>query len=188
MKSGGELRTNLTILRELRSFRLISRLYWDGETVSFRFKSEKLASLMCDAGVWLELYCWAACIKSGRFDDCASGVLIAWTPDGGPQGPRGVTHNELDCVAVRWPDRLFISCKLSLPSAQALNEIRTLTTRFGGTCGKAVLMTMGDASRDHFFSRRAADLNIHIIDRSVLISGDYAPIIGKLAEIADSGR
>lgn len=181
-RSAGKVKTNISILRELRSRKLISRLSRDGETVSFTFKNEKLAALMCDAGVWLELYCWVGCLRSGIFDDCASSVVVKWPER--EAGSKTVTHNELDCVAVRWPVKLFISCKLSVPSAQALNEIKTLTSRFAGVGGKAVLMTMGDAARDRFFSQRAADLHIGIIDRSTLMSDDPDALPKRLMELA----
>ena len=186
--ASGDAKTNLTILRRLRAGRIISRLSWTEDRVSFVFKDEKLASLLCDAGVWLELYCWAGALRSGVFDDCASSVLVSWkNGSSGREGGGGtVTHNEIDCVAVRWPAKLFISCKLSVPSAQALNEIKTLASRFGGAGGKAVLMTMGDASKDRFFSQRAADLHIEIIDRRTLASGDPGALEKRLSQIAGS--
>lgn len=178
----GRVRTNITVLRELRAEKLIRKLYWDGENVSFEFKNEKLANLCCDAGVWLELYCWVGCLRSGVFDDCASSVVVKWPVK--DKDAKTVTRNELDCCAVRWPVKLFISCKLSTPSAQALNEIKTLTSRFAGVGGRAVLMTMGDASKERFFSQRASDLGIRIIDRNILSSSDPDALPKALAEIA----
>lgn len=176
-----KLQANIRILRKLSSAGIIRNFKYKKPMISFLFPDAKLPILLCDAGVWLELICWVCCREAGFFDDCAASVIVNWMAHEADKS--GTTYNEIDCVAVRWPKSLFISCKLSIPSASALNEIRTLSTRFGGCDTTAVLMTMGDASSEPYFSQRAADLGIRVIDFKTLKYADQGMLSALLKSI-----
>lgn len=180
-----KLQANIRILRKLNAAGIITNFRYKKPMVSFDFTDPKMSALLSDAGVWLELICWVCCREADFFDDCAASVIVNWMAH--EAGKAGTTYNEIDCVAVKWPKSLFISCKLSIPSASALNEIRTLSSRFGGCDTTAVLMTMGDASSEPYFSQRAADLGIRVIDRKTLSYAHQGILSALLRSIASEG-
>lgn len=166
VRLGGEVRRgNLKILRSLYRAGILTDFSYSDGVVSFRYKNDLMRRFLCDAGIWLELYCYVMAKKADCFDDFAQSVLVRWnrSEDGAAE-----TTNELDFVATRGIRSLFVSCKLGAPQTSALNEIRTLTDRFAGGMGRAALVTMSDLSDSPFTAARARELGITLIGGSGL--------------------
>ena len=90
-------------------------------------------------------------------------------------------NNELDVTLVRGYRMIFISCKMGTPTVAAVNEIRTLTEKFGGRYAKAVLVTMADMAKQAPVTyRRAMESGVTVIDRRTLMSGKLGEALMKL--------
>ena len=156
------------IMNELSEAGIIRNYRTDGGRISFDYSSPLMRSCLCDAGICLELYVFAVAKRMGVFGDVRISVVIDW--DGDLRA--GInTINEIDVMAVRGFIPLFISCKSGTPNVTALNEIKTLSDRFGGEFARPVLVTMSDVrGRDRYLAERAKDMGVTLIDRSDLIS------------------
>lgn len=140
----------------------------DGSRISFDYKSTLMRSCLCDIGICLELYVYAAAKTMGIYSDVQISVVIDWDGD---LDARINTINEIDVMAIRGFVPLFISCKSGSVNVTTLNEIKTLAKQFGGEYARPVLVTMTDIKkRDRFLAQRAADMGVEIIDREDLIN------------------
>ena len=101
-------------------------------------------------------------METGLFDDVIISAIVNWT-DSSVQ--TGSVTNEIDVVAVRGIQPLFISCKTCEVKTEALNELAVLRDRFGGEGSRAMVVTSagipGAASPTR---RRASELGIEIVD------------------------
>lgn len=139
----------------------------DGRRISFDYKSTLIRSCLCDAGICLELYVFAAAKRAGIYNDVRISVVIDWDGD---LDARINTINEIDVMVMSGFVPLFISCKSGAPNVTALNEIKTLAAKFGGEFARAVLVTMSDVrGKDKYLATRAEDMGVVLIDRSDLI-------------------
>jgi len=159
--NGHGLHLDLKILSELADVGAIEDIRINSSQCAFRFGSEKIQKYLCDVGIWLELYLHANMADSGLFDAVEASVVVSWDDTDEDQD----TVNEIDLIATAGVGRLFISCKTAVPDNAALNEISTLTRRFGGRYAIPVLATMCDLKQDSpAVFRRAAEMGIAIID------------------------
>lgn len=150
------------LLRELSSVGLIRDLQIDADSVSFTFPDEMVRFWLRDIGSVLELQVFSACLAAGCFDDVVLSAVVNW--EGGTTQRNAVT-NEIDVVAVRGIQPLFISCKTSDIRTESLNELAVLRDRFGGRGSRAIIVTSAPASRNRALMRmRAAELNIEVIE------------------------
>jgi len=139
----------------------------DGRRVNFRYKNKLMRSCLCDIGICLELYVYAAAKSTGYYSDVEISVVIDWDGD---LDARINTINEIDVMVVSGFIPLFISCKSGSPNVTALNEIKTLAKQFGGEYAKPVLVTMADVrSGDKYLFQRAEDMGVELIDRNDLV-------------------
>lgn len=165
---------------------IMNRLYRDGilktlkinrNKVSFSFAKTQMKSLMCDVGVWLELYVYKAIINSGVFFDSGVSVMIDW--DGKREDFN--VENEIDVMATKGAFVYFISCKSGPVSVEAVNEISVLCSHFGGEYARAVLVTATKMSQDNIcIYKRAAELGVRVIELKDLISGNLEQILTTL--------
>ena len=89
-------------------------------------------------------------------------AVVNW--QGGANQRDGVT-NEIDVVAVRGIQPVFISCKTCEIRTEALNELAILRDRFGGKGSRAVIATSAPATRNRApMRRRAAELDIEVVE------------------------
>lgn len=159
---------DLTMLRTLSRIGIIKNFEESESRISFDYKNELMRSCLIDVGVCLELFVFATATKSGEFDDVQLSVVVDWDGD---LDARINTVNEIDVMLVKGQVPVFISCKSGNPSVVALNAIKTLSSKFGGQNGRAVLVTMSDVrNRDPYLYQRAADMGVMVIDYTDLVT------------------
>ena len=150
------------LLRALSKAGLILDLRLTDVVVSFRFPSETVRFWLRDMGSVLELQVYRACLAAGCFDDVVLSAVVNW--EGGKDQRSGVT-NEIDVMAVRGIQPVFISCKTCEIKTGALNELAILRDRFGGKGSRAIIVTSAAATKSRtLMRRRAAELEIEVIE------------------------
>ena len=150
------------LLRALAEQGLISDLLLSAGRVSFRFADDTVRFWLRDMGSVLELQVYRACVAAGCFDDVVLSAVVNW--QGGGKKADAVT-NEIDVMAVRGVQPVFISCKTCEIKTEALNELAILRDRFGGKGSRAVIVTSASPSRGRaVMRRRAAELEIEVIE------------------------
>ena len=158
----GNATADEAMLRELSSVGLIRDLQISDGSVSFTFPDETVRFWLRDIGSVLELQVYTACLAAGCFDDVVLSAVVNW--EGGTSQRNAVT-NEIDVVAVKGIEPVFISCKTSDIRTESLNELAVLRDRFGGKGSRAIIVTSAPASRNRAIMRmRAAELNIEVIE------------------------
>ena len=158
----GMVTANEELLCDLRDGGLILDLKLDGDSVSFCFPDETVRFWLRDMGSALELRVYRACVAAACFDDVILSAVVNWEADG--KKADAVT-NEIDVMAVRGVQPVFISCKTCENKTEALNELAILRDRFGGKGSRAVIVTSANASRGRAVMRhRAAELDIEVIE------------------------
>ena len=172
---------SLPILYALGERGILKDVSHQGKMVSFTFKNEYLRRFLNDAGIWLEFYTGLCAHQTEFFDDVQVSVVIDW--DGSDRDPRDTT-NEIDVLLVHDLTSVFVSCKTGVPSTHALNEIKLLAERFGGSFAKAVLVTSTPLSEIAPATyRRAADMGVSILEEEELFTKQFPQ---KLIDIAQN--
>lgn len=172
-------RANPVLIGHLQQTGVITKSSITRHRLELTFKSPLHRRCLLIEGVWLELFCYVTARQSGTFNDARTSVVVDWD---GVEGGSDNAKNEVDVFLVRGVTPVFISCKMSLPSALALSEIRLLATKFGGSQSRAVVLTAGELGDNHRALRaRAQDLGIHILDRDVLNEGLLAQRLNEIA-------
>lgn len=130
------------------------------------FKNEKIKRSLLNIGVWLELHCTLVAKDSGFFDDVRGSVIIDWDV----QSPaHNNAKNEVDVLLMRGIRPVFISCKMNLPSALALSEVKLLSEKFGGRGNRAVVVCDAPLENEtRALQNRARDLDIVLLGRASL--------------------
>ena len=150
------------MLRGLAEAGLITELGVSEEKVSFRFADEVVRFWLRDMGSVLELQVYRACLAAGCFDDVILSAVVNWKAD---EKRRDAVTNEIDVMAVRGVQPVFISCKTCEIKTEALNELAILRDRFGGKGSRAVIVTSAAGTRSRaVMRRRAAELEIEVIE------------------------
>lgn len=121
----------------------------------------QVASYLTDVGAWLELYVYTMLQKAGFFHDIDISVGVSWDDDENTQD----TVNAIDLIALDGVGQLFISCKTGTPDNSVLNEIQTLTERFGTRHAVPVLVTAGQLEHEAAgVYRRALEMGVVVLD------------------------
>ena len=150
------------LLRDLEEAGLIHALSLETEGVSFNFLNEAVRFWLRDVGSALEVYVYRACLLAGCFDDVVLSAVVNW--DAEDEKAKVVT-NEIDVMAVRGVEPVFISCKACPVKTEALNELAILRDRFGGKGSRAMIVTTSGGSHGTLAMRkRAAELGIEVLD------------------------
>ena len=172
---GSRHTANEDALRELEKLGFIKNLDIEtGSRVSFEFRDRQIRAWLRDMGSVLEVYVYKACLDSKLFNDVHTSAVVDWE---GRFERDGVT-NEIDVMATRGVTPLFISCKTSTISTEALNELAILRDRFGGRIARAAVVT---TQRCRSVTRhRASELSIEIIDFDDLVDGKLSENIRSL--------
>ena len=153
---------NATLLRALEEAGLIWDLRMAEGSVAFHFPDETIRFWLRDIGAVLELQVFRACLAAECFDDVVISAVVNW--EGGTSQRDSVT-NEIDVVAVRGIQPVFISCKTSEIRTEALNELAILRDRFGGETSRAIIVTSAPATKNRAaMRRRAAELRIEVVE------------------------
>ena len=164
-------------LHDLEKAGLIRGLRLTEEETAFRFADEVVRFWLRDIGAVLELAVYKACVEAGCFDDVVLSAVVNWRS---ADGKRDTVTNEIDVMAVRGVQPMFISCKTCEIRTEALNELAILRDRFGGEDSRAMIVTSAGSTRGASAMRkRAAALGIEVADWGDL-SADR--LVGMLRE------
>lgn len=162
----GTVTADPDLFRDLEKNGLILDLVIENNTLQFRFPDETVRFWLRDIGAVLELQVYRACLAAEYFDDVVLSAVVNW--QGGFTQRDSVT-NEIDVMAVRGVQPVFISCKTSEIKTEALNELAILRDRFGGKGSRAIIVTSATVTKDRSpMRRRAAELEIEVIEWSDL--------------------
>ena len=157
----GHVTADEGLLRALRKAELIRDLALDDENVSFRFADPQTRFWLRDMGSALELHVYRACVLARCFDDVVLSAVVNWRAG----VKRDAVTNEIDVMAVRGVQPLFISCKTCEIKTEALNELAILRDRFGGKGSRAMIVTSAPGARSRAVMRqRAAELGIEVLE------------------------
>lgn len=152
---------DLSILSDLSDVGVIKDIRINSSEYAFRYDSALMGAYLREVGIWLELYLYAQMLKSGLFDYVDVNAVVSWDD----VDEAYETTNEIDLIAAAGIGRIFISCKTGVPDNDALNEIYTLSKRFGGRYSIPVLATMCDLkSEAPAVFRRAVEMGIVVLD------------------------
>ncbi|MBR3109440.1 MAG: DUF1887 family protein [Clostridia bacterium] len=150
------------MVHDLAGAGLIDCLTLTEESVSFRFADETVRFWLRDMGSVLELQVYRACLAAECFDDVILSAVVNWKAD---EKRRDAVTNEIDVMAVRGVQPVFISCKTCEIKTEALNELAILRDRFGGKGSRAIIATSAASSKSRaVMRRRAAELEIEVIE------------------------
>ena len=159
----GMVTADETMLRDLENAGLIQDLTVTEEKVSFRFPDETVRFWLRDMGSVLELQVYRACLAAQCFDDVVLSAVVNWKADENKR--RDAVTNEIDVMAVRGVQPVFISCKTCEIKTEALNELAILRDRFGGKGSRAIIVTSAPSSKNRGIMRnRAAELGIEVFE------------------------
>ncbi len=168
-KSGGRLTVSGTMpekcershIQALEKQGLISGYREEGNTVTLTFRNAHVKRTLTRAGDLLELWVFLAAKESG-FTDAVMGAKIDWNG-----ADRGGTSNEIDGLLMYGAVPLYVSCKLGAVPKEALYEVDTVASRFGGEYAVKALVCsrLGgpDATRETL-RQRAGDMGILLIE------------------------
>jgi hypothetical protein len=167
VKAGrGPAGANPALLECLREAGLLTQVALGEDRAEITFKSPLIRRCLLIEGIWLELFCYVTARASAAFHDVRTSVVVDWD---GVEGGGDTAKNEVDVLLVRQAVPVFISCKMSLPSALALGEIKLLAEKFGGALSKAAVFTAGRLGDEHrALKARAADLGVALLEASAL--------------------
>ena len=107
------------------------------EHISYTFSSSEAQLLCRTKGHILELYLYLLAIESEYFDECMIGAEIDWN---GIFPEVDNVQNEIDVVLRKGQSIIFISCKMTDLSVEAINEVEVYANHFAGeTCLKLIV-------------------------------------------------
>lgn len=107
------------------------------EHISYTFFSSEAQLLCRTKGHILELYLYLLAIESEYFDECMIGAEIDWN---GIFPEVDNVQNEIDVVLRKGQSIIFISCKMTDLSVEAINELEVYANHFAGeTCLKLIV-------------------------------------------------
>ena len=105
--------------------------------ISYTFSSPEAQLLCRTKGHILELYLYLLAIESEYFDECMIGAEIDWN---GIFPEIDNVQNEIDIVLRKGQSIIFISCKMTDLSVEAINELEVYANHFAGeTCLKLIV-------------------------------------------------
>ena len=128
------------------------------DTVSYTFPSSEAQLLCRTKGHILELYIYLLALESGYFDECMIGAEIDWN---GIFPEVDNVQNEIDVVLRKDYSVIFISCKMTDLSVEAINELEVYANHFAGdNCLKLIVCS---GRINPVFSNRCQEYGVSII-------------------------
>ena len=105
--------------------------------VSYTFSTPEAQLLCRSKGHILELYLYLLALESEYFDECMIGAEIDWN---GIFPEADNVQNEIDVVLRKGRSIVFISCKMTDLSVEAINELELYANHFAGeSCLKLIV-------------------------------------------------
>ncbi|MDQ5983805.1 MAG: hypothetical protein RUMPE_00834 [Eubacteriales bacterium SKADARSKE-1] len=170
------------LLKKAERASLIYNLDISQSSVSFYFKNEKVKRYLTDFGVWLELYCYIELKQCNLFHDVRISVKIDWNNNGKDHFVEII--NEIDITFFYKTRPCFLSCKLSEPSSEALQELSMYQSYFGGKSSKSILVVLNTVNKKNsYVYKRAKDMNIYMMDGTDIKTGKFIASIKKALKI-----
>lgn len=177
---GRNLSAGNPLFQELFRAGLLTAYYLQ-DTFLVTYKNEQVKKCLTKAGQALEMKITSAALravdKDGKriYHEAVNGVCIDW--DGvTDQLPANLdVRNEVDVMLMHGMIPVFVSCKNGAVGADELFKLNTVAERFGGARAKKVLALAAldeNDPRTPPLRQRAVELNIRILDPSVLCSED----------------
>lgn len=115
------------VLEQLEKAHFISRLRQspnDKSSVSFAYSSARIKSLLTSAGEILEVYAYYEVLKTGYFDDVATGYEFSWESGG--------VKNELDLVLIKGFRSMIVECKaVAKLELDYYHKLHSIADQFG---------------------------------------------------------
>ncbi len=168
-KSGGRLTVSGTMpekcehshIQALEKLDLISGYREEGNTVTLTFRNAHVKRTLTRAGDLLELWVFLAARESG-FTDAVMGAKIDWNGT-----DRGGTSNEIDGLLMYGAVPVYVSCKIGAVPKEALYEVDTVASRFGGEYAVKALACSrlgGPEATRETLRQRARDMGVLLIE------------------------
>lgn len=178
---------NETILDKLEKAKVIRNYSVDRQNKKIRFEyvSSKLANLLVNEGVWLELCVYLSAKEAPEFSDTQTGVKFVWDiPEKNTSVQKllsdTIPRNEVDVMLTRGVMPVFISCKTRYPINEDLNELYAIKENFGGKISAAILATTKYVESESPVAERARAMGIGIIDERNFENGTVAKRLLRL--------
>ena len=128
------------------------------EHISYTFSSSEAQLLCRTKGHILELYLYLLAIESEYFDECMIGAEIDWN---GIFPEVDNVQNEIDVVLRKGQSIIFISCKMTDLSVEAINELEVYANHFAGeTCLKLIVCS---GKINPVYSHRCQEYGVMVI-------------------------
>ena len=141
---------------------MINNLDICDSNISFEFKNREIKRYLTDFGVWLELYCFIKLKQCSLFHDVRLSVKLDWNNS---KDRSLEVMNEIDVTFFYKTRPCFISCKLSEPSSDTLQELSMYPNFLGGKNSKPFLAILSTINKkDSYVYKRAKTINITVID------------------------
>ena len=166
--NGREIRRNDSILKELNDCGAIEnfKIKENGEC-AFSYSCKDFRKYLTDVGAFLELYIHACALQTGMFSSVLSRVKYNWEYASKQHSRYTVfrpASNEIDVIAIRGIEPLYISCKTSAPDMKYIDEIYPQAMRMSGGEGHAVFACTHVIDPDMPLYNKAKALGVFIID------------------------
>lgn len=146
----------------LESQGFIKNFEYEDDKIVFACVEPFVKEMLAVKGSWLEMYVYILAKRSGLFTEVYQSVMVGWDLE---INPRYTVENEIDVVLMKKGTPIFISCKMTNPKPDALNEIYALANSFGGYGAVPILATSSDVrNRSRTLWERSREMGIEILD------------------------
>ncbi|MDO4198055.1 MAG: DUF1887 family CARF protein [Erysipelotrichaceae bacterium] len=148
----------------------------DLENTVLTFKNSHFKKLTEISGSFLEQYLYNKLISSNLFDDVKMSAVVDFSG-----GSYETVRCEIDCLLVSNNKLLFISCKSTKASTEALNEIYVHNSMFGNVISEPVLVIVEDMSRlSPSIYAKGKEMGVKIIDNTDFVNDNVTEKINDI--------
>ena len=152
----------IRIFKMFESQGFIKNFEYEDNKITFVCMELFVKEMLAVKGSWLEMYVYILAKRSGLFSEVYQSVMIGWDLE---INPKFNVENEIDVVLMKDGVPVFISCKMTNPKPEALNEIYALANSFGGYGAVPVLVTSSDVrNRSKTLWNRSQEMGVALLD------------------------
>ena len=154
----------------------------------FTYKDSNFKRYLTDVGAFLELYIHVCALQTRCFSDVLSRVKYNWDWEYANYSKQlhntlfRPASNEIDVIAVRGIEPLYISCKTSSPEMKYIDEIYPQAMRMSGGEGHAVFACTHTIDKEMPIYNKAKALGVYIIDGEDIKNGLVIERLRQMAE------
>ena len=150
----------------------VLQVFEHGSRLRVVFKNRTLMNMLKDSGAWLEYQSYLECLNSGYFDDVRISTVVDWNKASKNQNDPTC---EIDLIVIKNCIPVFVSCKMNKCTALDLYEIKLLSSKLGGTLGKAAVISKAPSLKDNEpLYLKAKELGICLIREKEIESNQIA--------------